>query len=212
MKEVKDVKPDIAKKLEGLNTISTISRKLGVKKKTAINYVYELRKAGLVKTTRGKDKVRVYDIFPIKRADTGYLGLYDIINKYSPVRVSKPYEHRVYEKMSIEEAIVRALETKDFRTILASIALFRHVKDWSGLYWHAKNKGMRRQAGALYDLSRKVIRVRRMDKRIERMLLNAKQEDRSIVPAIRAKDFPEIEKKWRIYMPFRKGDLRRLKE
>jgi hypothetical protein len=213
MKDKKDVKLlSMAKKLQGLNTISTICRKLDIREKTAINYVHEMRMMGLVKTARGKNKVRIYNISPVKKTESGYPGMYDIINMYSPMKIAEPFEHRVYEKMGIEEAITRALETKDFRIILSSIALFRHVKDWSKLYEYAKRSGNRRKVGALYDLSRQIMKVRRIDKRIERRLLEAKQEDAFIVPKIRTRDFPSIEKKWKVHIPFTKGDLRRLKE
>ncbi|MDI6720760.1 MAG: hypothetical protein QMD85_00105 [Candidatus Aenigmarchaeota archaeon] len=213
MEEKKDVRLlKLAKGLEGLNTALTISRKLGVKKKTAINYIYELRKKGLVKTTHGKGNIRVYDISAFKKTEMGYPGLYDIISEHSPMKIAKPFEHRIYEKMGIEEAIIRALETKDFRTILASIALFRHVRNWPKLYYYAKKSGARRRVGALYDLSRQIMRVRKMDRRIERRLLEAKEEDMFMVTGIRTRDFLAIEKKWRVYVPFTKGDLRRLKE
>ena len=213
MKRKKDVRLlGLAKKLQGLNTVSAVCKKLGIKEKTAINYIYELRKKGLVKTTRGRNKIRMYDISPVKKAESGYPGLYDIINRYSPIKIAKPFEHRVYKELGTEEAIVRALETGDFRTILASLALFRHIKNWPKLYEHAKKKDMRRQVGALYDLSRNAMRVKRMDKRIENRLLEAKQKNNFIVPGIRTRNFPNIGKKWRIFIPFSKGDLRRFKE
>lgn len=213
MNEKKDVKLlEIARKLQGMNTVSSVCRRLGVREKTAINYIYELRKRGFVETARGRGKIRLYRIFPVKRKQAGYPGLYDVINKYSPLKIAKPYEHRVYKEMSVEEAIVRALETKDFRTILSSMALFRNVRNWSKLYECAKNKDLRRQAGALYDLSKKAIRVRRTDKRIENRLLKAVQKNKYMVLGVRTRDFPDIEKKWRVYIPFTKGDLRRLKE
>lgn len=217
MREKKDVNLDtkllsLAKKLQGLNTVPLVCKKLGVKEKTAINYIYELRKGGFVKTTRGRNKIRIYHISPVRRTEMGYPGLYDIINRYSPIKLAKPYEHRVYREISVEEAIVRALETGDFRTILASMALFKQAANWSRLYEHAKKKDLRRQVGALYDLSRKAMKVRRIDKRIEYRLLHAAQKNKFIVPGIKARDFQRIGKKWRIYLPFSKADLRRFKE
>lgn len=217
MREKEDVKresefEDMARKLHGINTISTIRKKLRIAEKTAINYVYELRRSGFVKTIRGRGKIRTYFISPTRRKELGYPGLYDTINAHSPIKIAEPFEHRVYKEMSIEEAIVRALETMDFRTILASLALFRYVENWSRLYKYAKEKDVRRQAGAIYEISRKTMRVRRMDKRIENRLLAAKQKNRFIVPGIIAKDFLEISKRWNVHIPFTKGDLRRFKE
>lgn len=200
----------LARNLQGLQTISSISKKLEVKRKTAVNYVYELRKGGFVKTTRGRKKIRVYEISPVRKKELGYPGMYDIINRYSPIKLVKPYEHRVHGKpMSIEEAIVRAIKTGDFRTILASLALFSHVKDWSLLYECAKKEDVRRQAGAMYDLSRKALLVRRIDRRIERRLLEAPIEKKYLIPNVKSSDFKDVEKKWRVFIPFRKEDLRR---
>ena len=56
------------------------------------------------------------------------------------------------------------------------------------------------------------MKVRRIDKRIENRLLKAVQKDKFIVPGIRTSGFQAIEKKWRVCVPFTKGDLRRFKE
>ena len=213
MIEKKDVKIfGLAKELQGLNTIESICKKTGIKKKTAINYIYELRAKGLVKTERGRNKIRMYEISPIKKPETGYSGLYDIINAHSPIKVAKPFEHREYQKMSIKEAIARALDTKDFRTILAAMALFKHVNDWAKLYEYAKKYDVTKSIGALYDLSKHTIRIKDMDKDIEKKLLKAKQKNKFIIDGIKTGDFIETEKKWRVFVPFRKDDLRRLKE
>lgn len=217
MREKKDVKEDakfekMARELNGLNTVSSVCKKLGIQKKTAINYIYEMKKRGFVKASRGSGKIRMYSISPARKKELGYPGLYDIINEHSPLKITSPFNHRVYEEMTVEEAIVRALETKDFMVILASLALFRHVRNWPRLYGFAKEKDVRRQVGALYDLSRKVMKAKRMDRRIENNLLAARQKDKFIVPGISAKDFPEISRKWNICVPFTKGDIKRFKE
>ena len=61
-------------------------------------------------------------------------SLYDVINKYSRINIVKQYEIRQYShRLSIEETIVKAIETKEFRTILAMLDLFNKVKDWKKL-------------------------------------------------------------------------------
>ncbi len=202
----------MAKKLSGLQTVSSISRTLGVSRRTAINYVYEMRKRGYIVESRGKAKIRIYEISPIPRASYGYPGLYDVINANSPVKIAKPYEHRMYHKMSVEEAIVRAVKTKDFRVILASLALFRKVKDWKLLYSYAKKEGLRRHVGALYDTARKCTRVKRMDNRIRNKLKQAKSREKFIITGMRSIDFKDIEKEWGICVPFNKSDLSRYRE
>ncbi len=203
----------MAKGLHGLQTISSICKKLKISEKTAINYIHELRRNGYVKTTRGSKGVRFYEISLYPKKEIGYPGLYDIINKYSKLKITKPYEYRIHDKeITVEDAIVRALKTYDFRIIMASIGLFGHVNNWSLLYKLAKKERVGRFVGALYDLSRKYIRVKRMDKRIERWFLKSKTNNKYIIPKLKNNDFIDIEKKWHVFIPFNRKDLMRYKE
>jgi len=202
----------IATKLKGFQTVSSIQRILGISRRTAINYIYELRKRGFLRTTRGENKIRIYEISPIPKKRLGYPGLYNIINMNSPIKIAKPYEHILYREMPIEEAIIRAIKTKDFRTILAALALFGKVIDWSLLYKFAKKEGFQHHVGALYDVARSCIRVRRMDKRIRNKLKQAHGRNRFIIPKLKSKDFKDIEKEWKIFIPFNKSDLSKYKE
>lgn len=68
-------------------------------------------KAGYVRTSRGKGKVRLYEVSGIVLAGGGNIGLYDFINLHSPLKLAKPYEHIIYgRQITAEEAIVRATE------------------------------------------------------------------------------------------------------
>jgi DNA-binding MarR family transcriptional regulator len=110
--------------------IGEVEKRLGISRDTAINYIYELRKRGLVETERGRKGNRLYRITPTGRKEKGYPGLYETINRYSPIKLVEPFRHRIHDhELTPEEAIVRAILTKDFRTILASLALFRKVAD-----------------------------------------------------------------------------------
>jgi len=203
----------VAQKLHGLQTISSICKNLNVSKKTATNYIYELRRRGYVKTTRGSRGIRFYEISQYPKKELGYPGLYDIINKYSKIKVTKPYEYRIHDKkITIEEAIIRAIKTQDFRIVMASMGLFKYIENWSLLYNIAKKERIGRYVGALYDLSRKYIRVRRMDKRIKRWLLKSETRSKYIIPKLKSKDFIDIEKRWHVFIPFNKKDLARYKE
>jgi hypothetical protein len=196
-----------------LVTVKSLSERLGISERTAINYLYYLRKNRLLETSRGRRGIRLYRIKPLLKMDIGYPGLFDTINKFSPIKVAAPYEHRIYDhEMTPEEAIIGAILTKDFRTILASLALFSKISDWRLLYRLAKERNLERRVGALYDISRLCLRVRRMDGRIRSKMKSAKLDNKYIIPETRAKDFPEIENEWGVFVPFRKGDLRRYKE
>ena len=64
---------EIAKKLQGLQTVSTISKKLNVKRSTAIDYAWKLRKKNYLTTEYARNKVRWYSITPLKfRKREGY--------------------------------------------------------------------------------------------------------------------------------------------
>jgi len=205
----------LAKKLEGLQTASSVSKKLGISKRTAINYVSKLRKVGFLKNYMGGRKTRFYVIDPLKRKDIGYPGIYEIINKNSRIGLVTNIKYRVHGKpLSIEEVIIEAINSGDYRTILASLELFRKVKNWGKLKDLAIKNKMGRKVGALYDVTRKFIRVRRMDLRTRKALLNSKTDNRYIVQNLRGElgHFEDIEVTWRVYIPFNKSDLMRYKE
>lgn len=204
---------EIAKKLEGINTLEMIMKKLNIRKSTAIKMISILRKEGFVETSGGGKKPRLYTISPIRVAGKEHLGLYDIINKYSKIKLFKPFEHKVMDrKLSIEEAIPMAVKEGNFRLTLASLGLFNFVKDWKKLHHFAKKYDARKEVGALYDVARTCMKVRKMDERTRKSLLKGKIRKRCIIKHAKSKDFIEIEKRWNVYIPFNKADLMRYKE
>jgi len=203
----------VLRKLEGLNTLDLVQKKLNIRKSTAVKKLCQLRKLGFVETSGGGKQPRLYRVSRLKIKKTGNPGLYDIINQNSPIKLVKPYEHRIVgRKLSIEEGIVMAVKTENFRVVLAALALFNKIRDWSRLYHYAKKEGVRRKIGVLYDVARAVIRVRRMPKKTRKLLLRAREKGRHIIPLIKAKDFLDISREWKIYVPFNKADLARYKE
>ena len=205
----------LAKELEGLQTVSTISKTLNVNKKTAINYISLLRKNGYVKETNyGSRKIRMYKISLLREKDIGNPGFYEILDKNSKVKIYSPYEKdKIYDKkLNVEEAIVRAIKIKKFRVILASLGLFSKVKDWAKLGYYADKEKLGRKIGALYDVAKTIIKVKRMDKRVRNKLLNSKVENKFIIPSIKSKNLKDIENIWGVYIPFNKADLEVYKE
>jgi len=209
MKRKRDVS-EIAKKLEGLQTVESITKILKVKRRTAINYVSSLKKKGyVIYYSAGKNK-RIYKISTIKPQLKGE-NLYEFINKYSKIKVNEPYKHVLHnKKLTAEEAIVLSLKSQNFRLILASLNLFRKIKDWKLLNKNAKKEGVQRQVGALYDTARLFIRVKRMDKRTEKSMLKGKGK-KYIYDRIKTKEFFDVAKKWKVEIPFKKEDLLKLK-
>src|SRR3989344_6985600 len=103
---------EIAKKLEGVHTLEPAAKALNVKKSTAVKVLSILRKEGFVETSGGGKKPRLYKISPIRIAGKEHLGIYDLINKYSKVKLWEPYKHKViYRNLSVEEAIPMAVDT-----------------------------------------------------------------------------------------------------
>lgn len=201
------------RKLEGLHTLEGVQKKLGVQRSTAIKKLCQWRKEGYVETSGGGKQPRLYRVSCIKIPKLGYPGLYDIINQHSPIKLVKPYEHRIIgRRLSIEEALVLAVNTGSFRVMLAALALFNKIQNWPRLYQLAKKKHLLRKIGALYDVARTLLRVRRMPKRTRDLMLRAKEKGKFIIPGLKSDDFHTLETLWKVYIPFRRGDLMRYKE
>ena len=92
------------------------------------------------------------------------------------------------------------------------MALFNKVRDWHRLYKFAKNENVRRKVGALYEVARTIIKVRKMDEKTRKLMLNAKNEKKYIIQGLRSKNFQDIEKKWKVFIPFNYADLERYNE
>jgi len=198
---------EIVKKLEGIQSIETVKDILDINREKAIYYIYRLRKIGYVKTKKLSNNKRVYNIsFENRLKGTSY---YEIINKYSPIKISTPEIYKFYGKEpTFEETLVYAIKTQSFRTILAALALFKRIDDWVSLYQLAKKNHLERQVGAIYDLARKVMLTRKMTDRFRNNALPKENYQwRYVIPGLKSDDFKDIEKRWKIYLPFNKKDL-----
>lgn len=199
---------DIANSLKGIQTLESIKGKLNVDTKKAIYLIYRLRKKGYVKTKHNSDNKRIYYISPENiLGGTSYV---DIINKYSPIKLSSAEIYKIYGRdVSIEETIIYAVKTKKLRYILASLALFKKISNWDELFRLAKQNNLLREVGALYDLSTKIIpKVRRMDKKFRyHALPKADEPYEDIISDLRSGEYKEIEKVWKVYIPFKAADL-----
>ncbi len=197
----------ILKKLEGIQTLDSVMSILGVDRKKAIYFIHRLRKAGYVKTMKRSDNTRIYSIsFENRLKGVSY---YDIINKHSPIKVSIPEIYKIYgREPSLEETLIFAVKTKSLRIISAALALFKKIDNWPELYRLAKKNCIERQIGALYDLSKKFMRVRRMSPGFRNHSLPKKEYKYEYTVAnMKSRDFRDIEKVWKIYLPFNEKDL-----
>lgn len=198
----------IVRNLEGTQTVESVMSLLNVSRPKAVYYIYMLRKEGYVKTRKRSDQTRIYNIsFKNKLKGTSY---YDLINLHSPIKISAPHLYNVYGKEpTIEETIVFAIKTKSIRVLIASLGLFRRIEDWQEVYHLSKQNRMERQVGALHDLARKIMKkVKRMPPRFRNNALPKEYYPfEYMVPDSKSKDFQNIEKVWKIYLPFNKEDL-----
>lgn len=199
---------EIAKKLHGLQTVSTISKNLNVKKRTAINYTWKLRKNGYLTSIGGGRNIKLYRISHLKFKKREGYSLYELINKYSRVKLSAREDYIIHSKKepTPEEVLVKTIILKEFRLMLASLELFNKIKDWSKLKKLAEKYEIERNIGALYDVARKFIRVKRMDQRTRKALLRGKGK-KFLFYKVKSKSFQDIEKKWRVFIPLNKQDM-----
>lgn len=202
---------ELLQKLAGIQTLESVMDILNVDKRKAIYCLYRLRQEGYVKTKRLSNNKRVYSISLENKL--GGKSYYDVINQYSPIKISTPVIHKIYGKEpGLEKTLIYAIKTKSLRTILASLALFKKISNWVELYQLAKENHIERQVGALYDLARKIMKVRKMTIRFKNSSL-PKEGDKFeyIVPELKSRDFTDIERTWKIYLPFNKKDLEEYK-
>ena len=198
---------ELLQKLVGIQTIESVMDILKINRKMTIYYLQRLRKEGYVKTRRQSNNRRVYNISLDNKL--GGKSYYDIINSFSPIKISTPVIYRIYGKEpSLEETLIYAIKTKSLRTILASLALFKKINNWVELYHLAKENHIERQVGALYELARKMMKVRKMSSKfINNSLPKKRYRFEYVIPGLKSRDFTEIENVWKIYLPFNKKDL-----
>src|SRR3989338_1299564 len=120
---------ELLKKLRGIHTIESIMSTLKINKSKAVYCVYQLRKGGYVKTKQLSDKKRFYNIsFENKLKGISYE---EVINQHSPVKIASTQIYKFYGKtLTLEETLVYAIKTKNLRTILAALALFKKISAW----------------------------------------------------------------------------------
>ena len=202
---------ELLKKLEGIQTIESVMDILKTSKKMSIYYLYRLRRNGYVKTRRLSNNKRAYNISLENKL--GGNSYYEIINQFSPIKLTTQVVYKIYGKeLSLEETLIYAIKTKSLRTILASLALFKKIDNWTELYHLAKKNHTERQVGALYDLARSIMKVRKMSPRFRNNSLpGEKDKFEDIIPGMKSGDFKNIEKTWKIYLPFNKKDLEEYK-
>lgn len=198
------------KRIEGLQTVETVMNELHYSRQSSINLLSKLKKEHYLSTTGGGKQIRLYKI-TVRKQPPRKPGMWDILNKYNPVFQLIPwYDHQVYGKYGAEEALIDAIQTKDYRIILASLKLFNHIKDWTKIYRLAKEKDCWQKVGVLYDLAKIFCKTRSMPQKYQKQEEFKKQylfdkKDKTIEDRLKP-----LEKKWNIPLPFKLRDFKKL--
>ena len=199
---------NITEKLEGFHSIEDVQELLNVNRARAIHLMHTLRNKGFVKTKRTSAGKRYYHIsFGNAVGGTSYI---EVLNKYAPVPLASFETHKLYGKViSVEETLIYALKKDDIRHVIASLSLFKHIKNWSLLYNLAKKEGLNREICALYDVAKKTVKkIRRMPDRFKKLGTPKKNSKyKYIINLFSSDDFKKIERKWKVYIPLNIADL-----
>ncbi|MEK6949182.1 MAG: helix-turn-helix domain-containing protein [Nanoarchaeota archaeon] len=193
------------KAIEGLQTIETVAEALKIKKQSALNLLSKLKREGYVTTSGGRQQKRLYKI-TVRKQRKRDLGMFDIINKYSPMKLAQWYDHQVHGHYGPEEALIDAIQTQSFRAILASMRLFNHITDWPKLYRIARERNCWQKVGALYDISKMYFRAKKMPLRYQKQKFITKQFLIKMYNTTE-KMYTPIKNKWNVEIPFKIGDI-----
>ena len=203
----------LAESMQGVYTLETLANTLNIGRVKAIYIVYRLRKLGFVKTTYGAGKRRIYHIsLANKQKGISYT---EKINEAAPspaIKIMAFNPYYVHGRVpSYEEALIYAIKQKNVRYIIASLALFRKITDWNLLYRLAKKENLTREVAALYEIARRVIKVRKMPKRFLHLAQMARKRKANnsdyIVNGLSSDDFKDTENRWKVYIPLNRSDL-----
>lgn len=192
------------RRLEGLQTVETAAAALGYSRQAALNWLSRMKKQYYVTVSGGGKRKRLYKVSQRKQLPR-VPGMWDILNKYNPNFQLHPwYDHQVHGRYTMEDVIIDAIHKRSFRIALATLRLFAHVKDWPYLRKAAKEKNCWQEVGALYDVARMFIRVKRMPERYR----EGRYSSWKFLSQLHKKNFPNISQLWKVFIPFNHNDIR----
>ncbi|MDP1695872.1 MAG: hypothetical protein Q8L29_03095 [archaeon] len=201
----------LAESLQGIYTLETFADRLKIDRIKAIYIIHRLRKLGFVRTSYGAKKKRIYDIsLRNKQKGISYTERINEASQNPAIQVASFNPYYIHGRIpSYEEALIYAIKQKDVRYLIASLALFRKISDWSLLYKLAKKEDLVREIAALYEIARKVVKkVRKMPKRFLHLAQKRNgNQFHYIVNHLSSDNFKDIEKRWKVYIPLNQADL-----
>lgn len=199
---------EFLRKAEGLHTLDTLVYILHLSQGSILNRLSKLKKEGYVLTKGGGKQKRFYKIS--QKILPKENGMFTVINHFSKIKLRPYFVHVVSGKYGPEDALIDALQEKDFRLLQSSLWLFNHITNWKRLHELAKKHHLEPAVGALYDTARVVIRTKRMPQNVYKSLLRKKTKKILVIlPHLETNDsqLKTIEKKWHVVIPLAKADL-----
>lgn len=150
--------------MNGKFTVETFAAKKGLSRQSTINLLSKLKAQGYATVTGGGKQKRIYTISNKKIRTPN--GFYYILNKYTKDQIQPPFEHYVYGRYTIEQAIIDGIQLKpDVRTKDAMLNLFRHITNWKLLFDLAKKNDVTQEVHKLYLNAREKTRCKKMPER-----------------------------------------------
>ncbi len=148
---------------EGKYTVETFVKEQQIQRQSAINLLSKLKAKELVTVSGGGKQKRIYTITNKPQEKTN--GFYELVNKYSPKKLTPKFKHKVVGKYTIEHAIIDGIQIGDARTLEATMYLFNQIKNWKRLFDLAKEKKCTKKIYELYNKAKKTIKCKTMPKR-----------------------------------------------
>ncbi|MFH1440077.1 MAG: hypothetical protein ABIG89_05905 [Candidatus Woesearchaeota archaeon] len=208
---MKKNKYEMLYRLDGLQTVDTIMDELNIGRQSAVNLISKLKKEQHLTIWAGGRK-KIYKI-TIRKQLPRVDGMWDVINRYShKMKLNPWYDHQVHivDKAhgvyGPEDALIDAIETKSFRIILASLHLFRHIKNWKKLYSLSMRYDSWQKVGALYETARLFLKIKKMPEKYIQFKPNRWHQ----LTQLKKKNFSDIANRWKIYIPFNKNDIKEI--
>ena len=147
----------------GKYTVELYAQENSISRQSALNKLSGLKKKGFVKVSGGGKQKRIYTLYkrPVREPN----GFYSIVNKYAKIKLTPEFEHYIYGRYTVEDAIIDGLKIDNARTKIAVSNLFRHITDWTYLMHKAKGNNLLERLHEYYEYARKSTKCKRMPKR-----------------------------------------------
>lgn len=155
---------NLAKALEGWNTVEDVCQKLHIKRNSAYTYLYLLHKNGFVVQKVKKPRGTMYEIH---RIPIGYKNL----GMYSGTDLVATEQEFTKHEISSEQKLAFFLSRGSIRTYNEALKFVPKIRNWKLLYKYLKAYGIKQKFTKLYTNARlKFKRLPSIPKRYKKLL------------------------------------------